>query len=237
MRDDDQESSTVKLYTAAQVREAERPLLDAGEPLMMRAAEALAVVVSEELERGPVPARVLVLAGSGNNGGDALFAVARLGRRHAIDVLPVGTAVHEAGLAAAVAGGAHVIDAAEAEDAEYDLVLDGVLGTGTTGAPTLRGIVRGVVEQLLPAVESGRTKVVAVDLPSGLHPDEGTTADGLVLPATVTVTFGGVKAGLTRGDGPRLAGRVVLVDIGLGERLAAIEPVGEASIDRIVTRT
>ena len=224
------------LYTAAQVRAAEAPLLEAGEPLMMRAAAALAVVVSEQLEQGAVPGRLLVLAGSGNNGGDALFAVARLGRRHAVDVLPVGTSIHESGLAAAVAGGAHVIDAAEAEGAEYDVVLDGVLGTGTTGAPTLRGIVRGVVEKLMPAVESGRTRVIAVDLPSGLHPDEGTTGDGLVLPATVTVTFGGVKAGLARGEGPRLAGRVVLVDIGLGPQLAGEEPVGQASIDRIVTR-
>jgi hydroxyethylthiazole kinase-like uncharacterized protein yjeF len=225
----------VPVYTAAQVRAAEAPRLAAGEPLMLRAAAALAVIVGEELEKH-LPGRLLVLAGSGNNGGDALFAVAELGRRHAIDVLPVGTAIHETGLAAAVAGGAHVIDAAEAEDAEYDVVLDGVLGTGTTGAPTLRGVVRDVVEQLLPAVRAGRTRVIAVDLPSGLHPDEGTTADGLVLPADVTVTFGGVKAGLVREEGARLAGQVVLVDIGLGPQLAAEEPVGEASVDRIVIR-
>ena len=225
----------VPVYTAAQVRAAEAPRLAAGEPLMLRAAAALAVIVGEELEKH-LPGRLLVLAGSGNNGGDALFAVAELGRRHAIDVLPVGTAIHETGLAAAVAGGAHVIDAAEAEDAEYDVVLDGVLGTGTTGAPTLRGVVRDVVEQLLPAVRAGRTRVIAVDLPSGLHPDDGTTADGLVLPADVTVTFGGVKAGLVRAEGPRLAGQVVLVDIGLGRQLAAEEPVGEASVDRIVIR-
>jgi len=56
-------------YTAAQVRAAEIPLLDAGEPLMRRAASALAAEL-----RGPSPARILALVGAGDNGGDALFA-------------------------------------------------------------------------------------------------------------------------------------------------------------------
>ena len=46
--------------------------------------------------------------------------------------------------------------------------------------------------------------MIAVDLPSGLHPDTGLTADDVVLPAAVTVTFGAVKAGLVRGRGPSL---------------------------------
>jgi hypothetical protein len=69
---------------------------------------------------------------------------------------------------------------------------------------------------------------VAVDLPSGLDPDDGTT-DGVVLPAAITVTFGGVKAGLRRGSGPELAGRVVLVDLGL--ELA--DPVASVTIDEV----
>jgi len=62
---------------------------------------------------------------------------------------------------------------------------------------------------------SGRSRVVAVDIPSGVQPDDGTVGDDVVLPAAVTVTFGAVKAGLTRGAGHELAGRVVLVDLGL----------------------
>ncbi|MFT4229887.1 MAG: NAD(P)H-hydrate epimerase, partial [Microbacterium sp.] len=152
----------------------------------------------------------------------------------AVDVVRAGTAVHEEGLAAAVAAGALAIDAAEASARSYDLVVDGVVGTGTRGAPALRGVVREVVAALLPAVREGRTRVVAVDLPSGLHPDDGTTADGLVLPADVTVTFGAVKAGLVRAEGPRLAGCVVLADIGIGAQLALVEPVGRASVSRVV---
>lgn len=87
---------------------------------------------------------------------------------------------------------------------------------------------------LRPRVHAGLTRVIAVDLPSGLHPDEGTTADDSVLPADVTVTFGGVKAGLVRGEGPAMAGRVVLVDIGLGPALASVSAQGEASVSRIV---
>ena len=77
-------------------------------------------------------------------------------------------------------------------------------------------------------------RVIAVDIPSGLHPDTG-VADDAVLAASVTVTFGAVKAGLVTGRGPELAGDIVLVDIGLGPALESVEPAGEASVLRIVT--
>jgi hypothetical protein len=57
--------------------------------------------------------------------------------------------------------------------------------------------------------------VIAVDLPSGLQPDDGTTADDLVLPASVTVTFGGVKPGLVTKRGRELCGAIVFVDLDL----------------------
>jgi hydroxyethylthiazole kinase-like uncharacterized protein yjeF len=238
-------SETVPIYTAAQVREAERPLIDAGVPLMQRAAMLLAEVV-DGLVAASAQGRVLVLAGGGDNGGDALFAAAHLldgsiaalradagpvpAHAISVDVLLAATSHHDAGLAAAVAAGARLVDAAEASSATYDVVVDGILGTGTRGAPALRGVVRDVVARLLPSVAAGETAVVAVDLPSGLHPDDGTSVDGLVLPAEVTVTFGGVKAGLARGRGPELAGRIVLADIGLGDA----EPVGEGVVDRVI---
>ena len=51
-----------------------------------------------------------------------------------------------------------------------------------------------------------------------------------MLPASVTVTFGAVKAGLVTGRGPELAGAIVLVDLGLGPGLAGEKPAGEASV-------
>ncbi|GAA2016315.1 NAD(P)H-hydrate epimerase [Microbacterium ulmi] len=228
----------VPVYTAAQVREAERPLIEAGVPLMSRAAAALARVTGA-LVAASSGRRVLVLVGGGDNGGDALFAAALLladgaARARAVDVLPTSPAHHAKGLAAALAAGARIVDAAEAAASRPDVVIDGILGTGTHGAPVLRGTARDVVSTLIPDAASRTIAVVAVDLPSGLHPDDGTTADGLVLPASVTVTFGAVKAGLVRGRGPELAGRVVLADIGLGPALAASEPVGEAEVESVI---
>ncbi|HWT32265.1 MAG TPA: NAD(P)H-hydrate epimerase, partial [Microbacterium sp.] len=83
---------------------------------------------------------------------------------------------------------------------------------------------RDAVAALLPAAP----RVVAVDLPSGLDPDDG-ASDGVVLPATITVTFGAAKAGLSRGDGPRLSGRIVLVELGL----ALPAPVAEVAVAEI----
>ncbi len=248
-------SARVPTYTAEQVRAAERPLIDAGEPLMRRAAAALGDVVRDELagigsqpitssivlepflqdaRDAPRP-RVLVLVGSGDNGGDALYAVAGLGGTADVDVLLVGSRVHEPAFAAAMAAGARRVDLPEVGDARYAVVLDGILGIGASQNPALHGFARETVTtlQALAHTRRGMPRVIAVDLPSGLHPDTG-AADDAVLAASVTVTFGAVKAGLATGSGPQLAGDVVLVDIGLGPGLADVEPVGQTEVSRVV---
>jgi len=214
----------VAAYTADAVRAAEAPLLAAGLPLMRDAAAALACIVADELAR--TPGAVLVLAGSGDNGGDALFAAAELATRgERIDVVLTRDRVHREALDAALTAGARLRPASEVRGAvsEYVLVLDGILGIGVRGDVRLRGTSRAVVEAVLPAATSGRVRVVAVDLPSGVHPDDG-TADDAVLPADLTVTFGAVKAGLVRGRGPELAGAVHLVDLGLEPHLQRAHP-------------
>ena len=101
-------------YPSRTVRDAEVPLLEAGVPLMARAAAALARFCADRLraDRGQVAgARVCVLAGPGNNGGDALFAAAALARRGArVGVIVLCGTTHVAGLAAALAAGADRID-------------------------------------------------------------------------------------------------------------------------------
>ncbi|WP_169582753.1 MULTISPECIES: NAD(P)H-hydrate epimerase [Microbacterium] len=219
----------VPAYTADQVRAAERPLLEAGVPLMRRAASALAAIAREQVDG---VSRVLVLAGSGDNGGDALYAAAELADDVPVDVLTVGSRVHEGAWEAAERAGARrvSIEDAVAEASGRVLVLDGILGIGVTADPALRGPARDAVLRLRPLLRH----VIAVDLPSGLHPDSGGAGDA-VLAASTTVTFGAVKAGLVTGRGPELAGEIVLVDIGLGPALAAQAPVGEASVSRIIT--
>lgn len=213
-------SATVTTHTAEQIRAAEAPLLAAGIPLMRRAAAALAQVIAEH-----EPKRMLVLAGGGDNGGDALFAAADSAARGVrVNILRTSDRVHEQALAAATDAGAAVIELGDVDAASYDLVVDGILGIGARGG--LRGVARGAVAALLPAAP----RVIAVDLPSGLDPDTG-EADGVVLPAETTVMFGGVKAGLVTGDGARLSGRIVLVELGL-EMPAS---VGRASVTEVRT--
>ncbi|ARJ05015.1 hypothetical protein B5808_07205 [Cnuibacter physcomitrellae] len=233
----------VRGYSAEQIRGAERAHLEAGEPLMARAAEGLADAVEGLVTRPGRPLRtshVCVLAGSGDNGGDALYAAAALAARgSSVTVVPVGSRLHEGGRTAAEVAGATVLDRTSGSDEDLvrraveaairsDAVVDGIIGTGTSADPSLRGLGRAVVVALLsePRWAGSGAAVVAVDLPSGVHPDTG-AADDAVLPADLTVTFGGAKAGLLQGTGARLAGRIEVVPIGIEEDLEALTPVVE----------
>lgn len=223
---------TRSAYSAAQIRAAEKPLLEAGEPLMERAVAGLAEVLRTLLAASGRGRGIVVLVGTGDNGGDALYAAAALAEDGADVVLvPVGSRMHEGGLAAARAAGAveTTPDAVGALAADAAIVVDGILGTGAgTGAnadPALRGTARELVLELLPVVgRAWSPLVVAVDLPSGIGPDDGSVPDPAVLPADVTVTFGAWKAGLLLEPARSLSGRVILIDIGLGPQLADVEP-------------
>lgn len=223
-----------RAYTAAQIREAERPLLEAGVPLMQRAAAALAEQVGQilrERSSSSDSGRVLLIVGSGNNGGDALYAGADLaGRGDDVDIVRTSERVHDAGFQAALEAGAGTVDpaAVDAERvAEYDAIVDAIIGTGTRSA-ALRGVARELVERILPALASEqRPRVVACDLPSGIDPDTGEVPDEAVLPADVTVTFGAAKTGLLRDPASRLVGKLVVADIGLRSELDRLDEAGQ----------
>ncbi|TXN29711.1 NAD(P)H-hydrate epimerase [Lacisediminihabitans profunda] len=213
----------IRGYSAQQMRDAEAPHLAAGEPLMQRAAAGLAAEV-----RGALPAdggRVLLLVGTGNNGADTLYAGAELAAGGAdVAIVMTGPRAQEQALASALAAGARVVPLGETARAAAaaDVVVDGILGTGTSANPALRGDARTVVEAVQGVTP--RPFVVAVDIPSGINPDDGSVPDPLVLPADLTVTFGGYKAGLLLQPAAGLAGRVRVIDIGLGPDLDALRP-------------
>lgn len=222
-------------YSSAQVRAAEAPHLARREPLMQRAADGLArelrAVLAQRRDRS-TPGSVLVLVGPGNNGGDALYAAAELSAS-GTDVGLVLTAdrAHARGLAVALDDGCDRVRADDpaalaAAVSRADVIVDGILGIGTA-APALRGRPREVVATVIDAIGrlDARPTVVAVDLPSGIGPDDGTVPDPIVLRADVTVTFGAIKAGLLLAPGAAYAGRIRLVDIGLRPDLADVEPV------------
>ncbi|WP_350346889.1 NAD(P)H-hydrate epimerase [Agromyces sp. G08B096] len=220
-------------YSAAQVRAAEAPHLAAGEPLMRRAASALAAAVRRELRATDAPAGpVLVLAGTGDNGGDALFAAAELADEGVeVTAVPTGMRLHPEAGAAARAAGVRVLEADASEAAALAeraaLVVDGILGTGTAADSALRGRARELVAGIIPVVEHTVARVVAVDLPSGIHPDDGSVPDPTVLRADLTVTFGAAKAGLLIEPGADYVGELEVVDLGLGDELAAMTPLVE----------
>ncbi|HJD82943.1 bifunctional ADP-dependent NAD(P)H-hydrate dehydratase/NAD(P)H-hydrate epimerase [Kitasatospora aureofaciens] len=182
--------------------------------LMQRAAAGLAATCARLLtrRRGRVyGGRVTVLAGSGDNGGDALYAGAALARRGArvTAVLLTPEKAHPGGLAALRAAGGRVTAEQQVGLAEFsraDLVLDGIVGIGGRG---------GLRPGAAPYARAGRSGiVVAVDLPSGVDADTG-EVPGEALRADVTVCFGTYKPGLLIDPGAEYTGAVQLVDIGL----------------------
>src|SRR5579863_8896215 len=209
-----------RAYQVEAVRAAERALM-AELPdgtLMNRAAAGLAAVCGSLLARDPghvYGARVVVLAGSGDNGGDALYAGARLARRGAaVTAITAAATSHKGGTAALRAAGGRVTGDRDAI-ARADLIIDGLLGIGG------RGGLREPFADLAAAAEQARqdrATVVAVDLPSGIDADTG-AVDGPAVRADVTVTFGAVKPGLLIDPGAGHAGVVEFVDIGLGPYL------------------
>ena len=195
-------------HNVAVIRAAEAALMASLPPgtLMDRASFGLAATAAQLLQR-VYGSHVVLLVGSGDNGGDALFAGALLARRGAVvSAVLLGSSAHVAGLAALRAAGGRVEGPDVLQDA--DLVLDGIVGIGGSGG--LREAAADIVASI-PA----ETTVLAVDVPSGVDADTGVVA-GAAVHAHVTVTFGTWKPGLLIDPGAQCAGAVELVDIGLG---------------------
>ncbi|MEU8865850.1 NAD(P)H-hydrate dehydratase [Streptomyces umbrinus] len=201
-------------YTVETVRAAERELmgrLPEG-ALMQRAAAGLAAACAELLGR-VYGSRVVLLVGSGDNGGDALYAGARLRRRGAgvTAVLLAPERTHTGGLDALRRAGGTIVpgsDAAAEPIRRADLVVDGIVGIGGKGG------LRPDAAPLADLARESRAAVVAVDLPSGVEADTGEVR-GAAVRADLTVTFGTHKPGLLVDPAKEYAGSVRLVDIGL----------------------
>jgi NAD(P)H-hydrate epimerase len=163
------------------------------------------------------PARVGVVAGRGNNGGDGLVAARHLAAWgcsvHVVVVAASEAALGEplsSHLVAARHGGVHVVvsaDAAAAHDAVRGaaVVLDALLGSGLRGAPR---------EADAAAIRTMESHVLAVDVPSGLDASTGEVFDPCVR-AAATCTLTAMKRGLWAPRGREHAGRIWVADIGM----------------------
>ncbi|MBM9467572.1 NAD(P)H-hydrate dehydratase [Nakamurella leprariae] len=213
----------IQAYSVERIRQAEAAAqARTGDGVLMRrAATALAQVVVARLTArlgsrpgSRLPGRsVVLLVGTGDNGGDALIAGALLrGRGLAVTaVLTDPARAHADGLARLRRAWGRVVTADDPRVAGLlagaDVVIDGLVGLAAR--PPLREPAASLVRL---AVDSPAL-TVAVDLPSGLHPDTGVVS-GPVFRADVTVTFGALKPGLLLAD--EWCGTVVSDDLGMG---------------------
>jgi len=211
------------LFTIAELRAIEHAaaqrLPDGA--LMQRAGQAGANAALDLLPSTIDRAKVLVLAGPGNNGGDALEAAAHLGHAGAqVTILhfpPAGTAAPERIDAlqrarSSPASFAAINSAADARavasSTEWNLVVDGLFGIGLTRP------IAGDFAELVTAVNDLACPIIALDVPSGLDSDTGAIvggeSTGIAVRATHTVTFIGDKPGLHTAEGRDHAGLVIV---------------------------
>ena len=204
-----------RVASAEETSACERETIEAGTPsseLMRRAGNRAADLIKQchdvDARRG-----VVVFAGSGNNGGDGwVVAEALASSGYRVRVVEIGNPRSRESVAArelALVSGAQLTSEPQGES----VVIDALLGTGSTGAP--RGAVAAAISRI-DEMRSGVAKVVALDLPSGLDATTG-ASDGAVR-ADMTVTFGVLKRGhLIARD---ICGEIFVADIGLTESAA-----------------
>jgi hydroxyethylthiazole kinase-like uncharacterized protein yjeF len=188
------------VYLTEDIRRIEKAAGDA--PLMERAGAAAAeLAVSLLSDNGK---DVLVLAGPGNNGGDAKI-VARI--------------LQEKFFRISLAGKPEEIP----NDIRWNLVVDGLFGIGLTRP------VEGAYAQLVEYANAQPCPVLALDIPSGIDSDSGQVR-GCAVRATHTITFIGLKPGLLTLDGPDHCGKVSVADLSLQKAGAAKGWVAEPSL-------
>jgi ADP-dependent NAD(P)H-hydrate dehydratase / NAD(P)H-hydrate epimerase len=201
------------LFTAADIRTIDRQWA-AGHPdisLMERAGAAAAELAGTLASESGEP--VLVLAGPGNNGGDALVVARRLATQgFRVDVVSRADPAHlppdaaQAWAAWRESGGTILADIPPSQ--RYSLVIDGLFGVGLQ-----REITDGDARWIAQANRMNCPKL-ALDVPSGLDSDSGRIR-GCALRADHTLTFLGLKPGLFTADGPDCAGTLHLDTLGV----------------------
>ncbi|MFO0763130.1 MAG: NAD(P)H-hydrate dehydratase [Byssovorax sp.] len=183
----------------------------------------------------PLDARVVIVCGAGNNGGDG-FVVGRhlLGRGAEVEVFLTGalekvTGESRINLDAYVDLGGTFNEMPEGSAlgplvealGRADFVVDALFGTG------LDRPIRGYLAEVIAAINAAGVRCVALDVPSGLDADSGAPL-GIAVRADDTVTFGHLKIGLLTPEGARLAGTIHVVDLGVPDQ-PILELVGHVA--------
>jgi len=226
-------SLPVEIYSVATVREIDRTAIeDEGIPGYTLMTRAGAAAVRAARERFPDTNRWQVICGAGNNAGDG-YVVARLAAQEGLVVSVVALVDPESltGDAATAytdfaAEGGIVMPWEGALDDEAGLLVDALLGSG------LERDVSGEFAKAVAAMNAHRARVMAIDIPTGVHGDSGRVM-GTAVEADLTVTFVGLKAGLFGGEGAELCGSIVFDGLDVPEHC---RPHGKAMSRRISSR-
>ena len=215
-------TASIPTVTAEQMARVDRMMIDDLGVDVLQLMEAAGLAVTEAIRRqlgGDVAnKRVLLLAGSGGNGGDALVAARYLKARGAQpDVilsrpaaeLPEVTA-HQHRLAQAF--GVSIRDMPEGDDpfanCAYDLIVDGLLGFSSRGNP------RGTIAELIRFANINPAPVLAIDVPSGLDATSGVPGSPSI-EAAATITLALPKCGLLNLKALAFSGEITVADIGV----------------------
>jgi ADP-dependent NAD(P)H-hydrate dehydratase / NAD(P)H-hydrate epimerase len=225
----------LEILTNEQMAEADQLAVEMGVPGLTLMENAGCAVADEAEKMVDAGARIVVLCGPGNNGGDGFVAARHLQERgYQIAVYLLGETDRLKGDAAEMAkrwlalGSVHSFDGARNSVTGVDLVIDAVFGAG------LARPLEGEPAQLVKQLHTRRGGLLAVDVPSGLNGTTGEPLGGHVFRADRTVTFFRLKPGHVLYPGRDLCGEVVLADIGIPEkaiyRLRDGEPIPQHGV-------
>jgi len=200
---------------SAQMREVDRIAMEETGPnlyqMMENAGRNLALLAIQLLGKGWQQARILVLAGSGGNGGGGICAARHLANRNAVVSVCLAQPAKLGGVPAfqrkiLQSTSAKEVSLGQVTGQQPDFVLDALIGYGLNEAPN------GRVAELIASTRSSRVPVLALDVPSGVNATSGETP-GIFVNPLWTLTLALPKKGLL----PRLTGELYLGDIGIPE--------------------
>jgi NAD(P)H-hydrate epimerase len=212
----------MKIVSSLQMRELDKLTIKSGIPggiLMERAGNGAGRYILEfiSLIHPTHVKRFLLLAGKGNNGGDAYVTARFLSQNSQIPVkilsiCPIDELAGDAKLnAEKLPGNVSCEFRRDLKAGDFqpgDIIVDGLLGTG------ISGVLRPPFENWIKIVNSLNLPVVSLDIPSGLNGDNGSFAASAIK-ADLTITIGLPKKGMILGNGPSYCGRIRCVDIGI----------------------
>ncbi len=224
-------SLTQKLYRADQVRLHEQEAAKLmGIDMFSLMQRAGASVYQHCVSRFPNTDNYLILVGIGHNAGDgyvAALTAANAGKNVTVCAIEPKREV-QGDVAKAkqawLASGGKVVQFSPYLIDKADVIIDALLGTG------INGVIRTEFANVIDLVNESSCPVVSIDVPSGLDANTG-DALGDCIQATATITFVGIKLGLTTGAGKQACGKLIFEDLGIGKVFSELARSDASALD------